>query len=68
MDTIQSAEDKKKQAIAKATKKMKQDQDIALDVLAVSIDLQSKKEERLTRFELLFLTPIPLTHSLITLS
>ena len=50
MDTIHSAEEKKKQAIAKATKKMKQNQDIALDVLAVSIDLHSKKEERLTRF------------------
>ena len=49
MDTIHSAEEKKKFAIAKATKKLKQEQDIALDVLAVSIDLHSKKEDRLTR-------------------
>ncbi len=51
MDTIYSAEEKKKHAIAKATKKLKQEQDIALDVLGVSIDLHSKKEERLTRLD-----------------
>jgi hemerythrin len=49
VETIHSAEEKKRHAIAKVTKKLKQDQDIALDVLSVSIELHTKKEERLTR-------------------
>ncbi len=57
MNTIHSAEEKKRHAIAKATKKLKQEQDIALDELAVSIDLHSKKEERLTRLLWIELKP-----------
>ena len=49
METINSAEEKKRHAVAKVTKKLKQDQEIALDVLSVSLELHTKKEERLTR-------------------
>ncbi len=49
VETINSAEEKKRHAIAKVTQKMKQDQEIALDVLSVSIELRAKKEERLIR-------------------
>jgi hypothetical protein len=50
VETINFAEEKNRHAIAKVTKKMKQHQDIAMDALSVSIELHTKKEERLTRY------------------